>query len=87
VCPDPLLRIYNASGDLIASNDNWDEPENILMHDTTQAVGAFALQQDSADAALLLDLPAGAYTAQTIDTTGGEGEVLVEIYRVGAEDD
>jgi len=42
-------------------------------------VGAFDLPSASKDAALLVDLPAGAYTMHAI---GGTGVVLLEIYLV-----
>jgi len=47
-----------------------------------KAVGAFALPAGSKDAALLLDLPAGIYTAHVAGADGGTGVALLEIYRV-----
>jgi hypothetical protein len=43
------------------------------------ATGAFAFAPGSADAAVVLTLPAGSYTAHV---DGGTGETLVEVYRV-----
>ena len=47
-------------------------------------VGAFALDAGSSDGALLIALPAGAFTLVVEDAgaSGDQGEVLVEIYRV-----
>ncbi|MBE2213015.1 MAG: immunoglobulin domain-containing protein [Opitutaceae bacterium] len=66
----------------IAANDTWstsaDSPSIIT---TSAAVGAFALPQDSADAALLLDLAPGHYTAiATGSSAAPDGVALVELY-------
>ena len=46
------------------------------------AVGAFSLPAGSADSALILTLPPGAYTAEVSGANGGSGIALVEIYEV-----
>ena len=46
------------------------------------AVGAFALGANSRDAALLVTLPPGQYSAQVSGVAGGTGEALVEVYEV-----
>lgn len=79
---DPRLTVYNSKGEIIAQNDNW--PSHFTTEDTefdaaTRNVGAFPLLPSSKDAALLLELPPGAYTMQA---TGGTGVVLLEIYLV-----
>jgi hypothetical protein len=45
-------------------------------------VGAFALDQDGADAALLITLNPGAYTVQVAGVGETTGTSLVEIYEV-----
>ena len=45
-------------------------------------VGAFALGDGSNDAALMLSLAPGAYTAQVSAATGNAGSTLLEIYEV-----
>lgn len=72
--PAPVLAIYRGTTE-IARNAGW--AANLAP--TFSAVGAFALAPGSRDAALLLTLAPGAYTAR-ID--GGAGEVLAEIYFV-----
>jgi hypothetical protein len=82
---DPLLRIYQFTT-LIAENDNWSDSSNAnntasaaVMHDA----GAFALPTGSRDAALVLTLAPGAYTAQVGAADGkGTGVALIEIYEV-----
>ena len=76
---DPAITIFNAAGEIIGTNDNWLAAD---VAEATSAVGAFALDTDSADAAILMTLPAGAYTAQVGNASGVAGIVLVEIYEV-----
>lgn len=86
---DPSLSVY--SGDtLIASDQDWGtagtsfravplgSPADIST--TSAAVGAFALPAGSKDAALLLTLQPGAYTAIVSGTEAQSGTVLVEAY-------
>lgn len=70
----PVLAIYRGSEE-IARNAGWAADLAPIFG----AVGAFALTPGSRDAALLLTLAPGAYTAR-ID--GGAGEVLAEVYFV-----
>ena len=50
---------------------------------TAAAVGAFAWSDPtSADSALLMTLPPGAYTAEIASASGGTGVALVELYDV-----
>ncbi|MBL9212239.1 MAG: peptidylprolyl isomerase [Opitutaceae bacterium] len=78
VLTDPKLEIYNSQGVKVTENDNW----SAALAATFQAVGAFALDAGSLDAALLTVLPPGSYTAQVSGLGGGTGEALVEIYEV-----
>lgn len=77
---DPSVTVFNAAGDELGSNDNWVAAE---VGDATAAVGAFALGAGSADAAMVMTLPAGAYTAHVGNTSGMDGVVLVEFFEVG----
>jgi cyclophilin family peptidyl-prolyl cis-trans isomerase len=79
---DPRLEI--SSGDtLVASGDNWsDEPNAAVIRATAARVGAFALKEGSRDAALVLTLPAGAYSAKISGVRSATGVALVEIYEV-----
>ncbi len=72
---DPVLELRRGQ-ELLQTNDDWlgaDAP-------TMSSVGAFALTAASKDAALVVTLPASAYTAQTRAADGGSGVALVEIY-------
>ncbi len=93
---DPTLTLTTADGTVIATNDNWStNPNAAALAATTATVGAFALSPNSRDAALLVTVPPGNYTAQisasaTSTSTPGlpanaaaaSGLALVEIYEV-----
>jgi hypothetical protein len=78
VLTDPKLEIYNAAGLKIAENDSW----NALLQPLARSVGAFDLTLGSRDAALLLTLAPGTYTAQISGSGGTTGEAIVEVYEV-----
>ncbi len=68
---------------LVGINDNW---QPVAIPAGSAAQGAFALPAHSLDSALLLPMPAGAYT---IDTTGKDsdaGMALVELYDADSPD-
>ncbi|MBM3855711.1 MAG: hypothetical protein FJ399_21585, partial [Verrucomicrobia bacterium] len=79
---NPALILRNAAGEF-ARNDNWS---GAAVAGATAAVGAFPLAAGSADAALLIELTAGAYTAQVEEPGGGTGGVLAELYDAGGGD-
>ena len=82
VLAQPTLTIYNSSGTSVASNTIWGGGST-LSSAMTQ-VGAFALPTTSADSAVLVTLPAGAYTVQVSGVNGTTGNALVEIYEVSS---
>ena len=78
----PTITLY-AGSTALATNDNWSSAANAPeLASTASAVGAFALNADSKDAALLVSLPAGAYTAVVSGVGGATGTALVELYAV-----
>ncbi len=81
VLADPLMRLFNSSGAQINQNDDWGGTPTLTSAFT--AVGAFALPAASKDAALLVPLPVGSYSAQIITTTS-TGVALVEGYDADA---
>lgn len=76
---DPSVTIFNADGEAMGTNDNWVASE---VGDAIGTVGAFALDAGSNDAAIMMSLPAGSYTAQVGIASGSSGVALVEIYEV-----
>lgn len=76
---DPQLGIFSGTSQ-IAANDNWSNTTALATASTQ--VGAFALPAGSRDAALLIDLPPGSYTAQVTGANNSAGVVLIEVYDV-----
>jgi hypothetical protein len=76
----PVLTVYDSAGDLITSNTGWGGDPVIAAASGT--VGAFALAPSSQDSAVLVTLPAGAYSVQVSGLKGSSGVALVEVYEV-----
>lgn len=78
---DPVLTL-RAGGAILESNDSWlAGADAVAIEEATARVGAFPLPAGSQDAALLVTLPAGAYTVEAAPS-GAAGSVLLEIYDV-----
>lgn len=77
---NPTLKIYQDDR-LVAENDDW---QNGLTDVATAATasGAFSLAAGSKDAAVVLTLAPGSYTAVVGSTGGAAGTALVEVYEV-----
>jgi len=72
---DPRIELRNASGQLVASNDNWETDPN------ASRVRAFNLApKRSVEAALDLNLNAGTYTVIMTGVNGITGVGLIEVY-------
>lgn len=80
---DPLLKLYQGDA-VLRQNDNWSDSatEAALIAAAGSATGAFALTPGTKDAALLITLEPGAYTAQVSGVAGAAGAALVEVYEV-----
>lgn len=57
---DPVLNIFNSSGTIVATNDNWQSADAA----TFARVGAFAPTPGTKDAVIVKTLPPGGYSAQ-----------------------
>ena len=77
VLSDPKLTIYDSTGTAIVSNDNWQDNVNSIDVQKNGLAPPNALES-----ALVLHLPAGAYTAIESGADGGTGIGLVEVYTV-----
>jgi hypothetical protein len=72
---DPTLTIYDSTGTAIASNDNWlDDVNSIDVQKNSLS------PPNGKESALMLHLPAGAYTATVRGADGGTGVALAEVY-------
>ena len=73
---DPYLRLTTLQGSLIAENNNWKDTQQADI----QATG-LAPTNDN-EAAILVVLDPGAYTAQLSGVGGGQGIALNEVYEL-----
>jgi cyclophilin family peptidyl-prolyl cis-trans isomerase len=80
---DPIITVRDKDNVIIGNNDDWETGElGAALEGVALAVGAFSLDPGSADAALLLVLDPGSYTAVLSGKSGGTGTGLVEFYLV-----
>lgn len=80
---DPILTITRSDGLAVRENDNWETGNDpMLISAANERVRAFALGAGSRDAALLIQLPPGSYTAQVTGAGNTTGVALVEVYEV-----
>ena len=84
---DPKLDIIKQGATTpLASNDNWSTPISPLTSTAAElgaaftSVGAFGLAAGSKDAALIVTLPPGSYTAQVSGVNNTTGIAIVEVY-------
>jgi hypothetical protein len=78
---DPQLRLFNSAGVQTHVNEDWGG--GATLSGAFSAVGAFSLPAASKDAALLVPLATGTYTAQ-VTATSGTGVALLEAYDADA---
>ncbi|MBM3842026.1 MAG: hypothetical protein FJ397_01980 [Verrucomicrobia bacterium] len=77
---DPKLEMFRGTT-FLAENNDWNGDRQVAA--LAASVGAFPLPLNgSKDAVLLLTLPPGTYTAQTIDTDRRGGSALLEVYEI-----
>lgn len=77
----PVLTLFDSTGRQIATNTRWGTAANAAeINDLAARVGAFPFAGDSADSALVVTLPPGAYTAALAGRDGATGIGLVEAY-------
>jgi hypothetical protein len=75
VLSDPALTIYDSTGSVIATNDNWQGDANAIDVQRNRLT-----PPNPSESALVLHLPAGAYTAIVRGADGGTGVALAEVY-------
>jgi sugar lactone lactonase YvrE len=83
VLPDPSIQVYStaSSGAPIATNSGWNGDASIAT--ASAWAGAFSWGASATrDAAVLLTLSPGAYTANVSGASGDGGVALVEVYEV-----
>jgi len=74
---DPRLDVFDGEGNLLASNDNWQDSQAAEIEATGLA------PSDPLEAAILITLPRGAYTAVLSPVDGViHGVALAELYKL-----
>ena len=84
VLADPKLQIFDSNAQVLVQNDDWGGSAAVAV--AASQVGAFPLNDPaSKDAALLVTLLPGTYSAQVSGQGGTTGVALVEIYEVPSQ--
>ncbi len=76
----PRLALYDVNNDVLETNSGWGG--GAALSQVFTQVNAFALPASSTDAAIVVTLPPGAYTAELTGLNGSSGVALIEIYEV-----
>jgi sugar lactone lactonase YvrE len=74
--PDPVIELRNASGTLLASNNDWKDTQQGAISLTTLA------PTNDRESAILTSLHGGAFTAIVGSATGAPGTVVLEVYNL-----
>ena len=80
VLANPQLRLFSGRGTELSTNDDWVSAAG--WGAAFSAVGAFTLGTGTRDAALLVRLSPGSYTAQASGVSNTTGVALIEVYDV-----
>jgi hypothetical protein len=73
---DPFLELHSANGDVIFTNDNWQETQGQALQDSGLA------PSNPKESGILISLAPGNYTAVVRGANGGVGNGLVEFYKL-----
>lgn len=81
VLHNPRLDLYDGNNVVIQSNDDWGGSQTLST--AFNSVGAFGFSgSTSKDAAMIVQLPPGSYTAELSGVNGDTGVGLIEIYEL-----
>lgn len=81
VLSDPVLQLFTGNTVIAENDDIASRTDRAQIEAAARSVGAFPLSSDL-DAALLVSLPPGVYSAQVSGYEGETGVGLVEVYEV-----
>lgn len=73
---DPVIEVYDASGNRIGTNDNWQDTQ------ATEITATGFAPTNANEAAFLVTVQPGAYTVVVTGKNGGTGVAVVEAYEV-----
>jgi hypothetical protein len=77
---DPIIDLYDGAGKLVASNDNWNSDRASVL---VTGLGPV----DEYEAAMVITLAPGNYTAIVSGADGGSGVALIEAYDLTPDTD
>jgi hypothetical protein len=72
--PDPQLELYDASGTLVRSNDDWRSEQ------AAEIIATGVAPTDELESAIVATLPPSSYTAIVRGVNGATGVGLIEVY-------
>lgn len=75
---DPVLEMHDSSGEIIGTNDDWISQRVAIL-------GSGLPPSSDREAAILMTLDPGSYTAVVRDATGQPGPSLIEVYDLDAK--
>ncbi|MFL5238531.1 MAG: kelch repeat-containing protein [Rhizomicrobium sp.] len=75
---DPLLELHDGNGALMQANNNWRDTQDVALQNT-----GLAPRNDS-ESALLVSVPPGNYTAILKGADRGNGNALLEVYKLAS---
>jgi hypothetical protein len=75
---DPRIALFNSSGGMIISNDNWADAPNAA------SIDASLRPSNGFESAILISLAPGTYTAIVSGANGGTGIGLIEVFDLDA---
>ncbi len=82
---DPMVELFNAAGQRIAANDDYA----LLSAADRLIISSHFLEppwpSNGRDSALIVELPAGAYTAVVRGKNGTVGNCLIEVYNIDSD--
>jgi hypothetical protein len=85
VLAQPSLRLFDSTGTVIASNSGWGtNPNPAQIASVAAQAGAFPFASGSADCAMIVNLPAGAFTVEVSGVGNTTGVALAEVYEVSS---
>ena len=88
VLVNPTLELYDGTGALIASNNNWATTiigGIITANQVRDIQGSGYAPSDGRESAIIAELPAGNYTAIVRGVNNTTGVALVEVYDLSPE--
>jgi len=78
---DPTLELHDATGAIIATNDNWADTQRL------DVIASGIAPPDELESAIVRTLAPGTYTAIVGGKNGGTGTALVEVYDLSPTSD